>query len=75
MIGVAFEQKKRQKIECLLLKKNKYSGKKVHEGTFCKIWHVKIQIYPQISIEPKYHAFYFNNEVTVHGLVLLVQMN
>ena len=30
---------------------------------------------PQTFIEPKYGAFYLNNKVRVHGLVLLVQLS
>ena len=33
------------------------------------------KIYPQNPIEPKYGALYLNNKVTVHGLVLLVQLS
>ena len=44
-------------------------------GTFWKIRHIQIQIYPQTYIEPKCGAFYLKNEVSVHGLVLLVQLS
>ena len=47
----------------------------VLRGTFWKIWHIQIQIYPQTYIEPKYGAFYLKNKVSVHGLVLLVQLS
>ena len=42
---------------------------------FSKIWHIQIQLYPQNSIKPKSGALYLNNEVRVHGLVLLVQLS
>ena len=40
-----------------------------------KIQRIHIQIYPQTSIEPKYGEFYLKNEVSAHGLVLLVQLS
>ena len=40
-----------------------------------KLWRIQIQIYPETHIEPKYGAFYWNNKVRVHGLVLLVQVS
>ena len=43
-------------------------------GTFRKIRQIQIQINPQTSIEPKQGAFYLKNKVSVHGLVLLVQV-
>ena len=49
--------------------------KKVLRGTFWKIWHIQIQIYPQTYIEPKYGEFYLKNEVSAHGLVSLVQLS
>ena len=42
---------------------------------FGEIWRIQIQMYPQTSIEPKYGEFYLKNEVSVHGLVLLVQLS
>ena len=45
------------------------------KGTFWKIRRIQIQKYPQTSIEPKYGAFYLNDKVRVHGLVLLVQLS
>ena len=47
--------------------------KKVLKGTFWKIRRIQIEIYPETSMEPKYEAFYLDNKVRVHGLVLLVQ--
>ena len=47
----------------------------VLRGNFLKIRHIEIQIYPQTYIEPKYGAFYLKNEVSVHGLCLLVQLS
>ena len=44
-------------------------------GTFWKIRHIQIQIYPQTYVEPKYGAFYLKNEVSAHGLVLMVQLS
>ena len=44
-------------------------------GTFWKMWHKQIQIYPQTSIDPKYDAFYLKNKVSAHGLVSLVQLS
>ena len=49
--------------------------KKDLEVLFIKIGNVHIQIYSQTPIEAKYGAFYLNNEVRVHGLVLLVQQS
>ena len=42
---------------------------------FFLIWHIQINVYPTTYIEPKYCAFYSNNKVTVHGLVLLVKLS
>ena len=51
-----------------------YFGKiQVLRDNFGEIW--GIQIHPQTSIEPKYGDFYFKNEVSAHGLVLLVQLS
>ena len=36
---------------------------------------IKIKIYPHTSIEPKFGAFYLKNEVSAHGLYLLVQLS
>ena len=53
-----------------------YFGKKqVLRGTFGEIWRIQIQIYPQTSIEPRYGGFYLTNEVSAHGLGLLVQLS
>ena len=49
--------------------------KKYLEVIFPKIRHIQIQIYPQTYIEPKYGAFYLKNEVSAHGLVLVVQLS
>ena len=43
--------------------------------SFLKICRIQIKTCPQTSIEPKYSAFDLNNKVTVHGLVLLVQLS
>ena len=43
--------------------------------TFWKILQIQIEVYPKTSIEPKYGTFYLNNEVKVHGIVLLVQLS
>ena len=52
-----------------------YFGKtQVLRGTFGEIWRIQIQIYHETSIEPKYGAFYMKNEVSAHGLGLLVQL-
>ena len=45
------------------------------EVLFWKILHFQIQIYPQTYIVLKYGAFYLKNEVSAHGLVLLVQLS
>ena len=50
-------------------------AKKVLRSTFWKIGRIHIQIYPQNSIEPTYGAFNLNNEVRVHGLILLLQLS
>ena len=42
---------------------------------FRKIRQIHIQIYFQGPIEPKYGAFYLNNQVQFQGLVLLVQLS
>ena len=47
----------------------------VLQDNFGKIWRIQIHIYPQTSIEPKYGEFYLKNEVSAHGLVLLVQLS
>ena len=53
-----------------------YIGKKqVLRGTFGEIWRIQIQIYHQTTIEPKDGAFYLKDKVSVHGLVLLVQLS
>ena len=53
-----------------------YFGKiQVLRDNFGEIWRVRIQMYPQTSIEPKYGEFYLKNEVSAHGLVLLVQLS
>ena len=49
--------------------------KQVLRDHFGEIWRIQIQMYPQTSIEPKYGEFYFKNEVSAHGLVLLVQLS
>ena len=36
---------------------------------------MQIQIYPQTYMEPKYGAFNLKNEVSAHGLVLMVQLS
>ena len=54
---------------------NYFGKKQVLRGTFGEIWRIQIQIYPQTSIEPRYGAFYLTNEVSVHGLGLLVQLS
>ena len=71
VIGVVFNQNN-SKIGCFRLKSTRM--KKVLRGTFWKIRRLQIQICPQTSIEPKYGAFYMKDEVSAHGLVLLVQM-
>ena len=53
-----------------------YFGKiQALRDNFWEIWHIQIQMYPQTSIEPKYGEFYLKNQVSVHGLVLLVQLS
>ena len=53
-----------------------YFGKiKVLRDNFGEIWRIQIQMYPQTSIEPKYFEFYLKNDVSAHGLVLLVQLS
>ena len=54
---------------------NYFGKKQVLRGTFWEIWRIQIQIYPQTSIEPRYGAFYLTNEVSAHGLGLLVQLS
>ena len=49
--------------------------KKVLRGTFWKIRHIQIKIYPKTYIEPKYGAVYLKNKVSAHVLVLLVQLS
>ena len=48
---------------------------KILRGTFWKILHIQIQIYPQTYIEQKYGVSYLKNEVSAHGLVLVVQLS
>ena len=54
---------------------NYFGKKQVLRGTFGEIWRIQILIYPQTSIEPRYGAFYLTNEVSAHGLGLLVQLS
>ena len=61
------------KIGCFRLKSSRLQ--KVLQSTFGEIRRIQIQIYHQTSIEPKYGAFYFTDEVSEHGLVLLVQLS
>jgi hypothetical protein len=73
MFWVFFLNKNASKEGVLDLKVLGY--KIVLRGTFWKIWHILIKSYPQTYIEPKNGAFYLKNEVSVHGLVLLVQLS
>ena len=53
-----------------------YFGKiQVLRDNYGEIWRIWIQMYPQTSIEPKYGEFYLKNEVSAHGLNLLVQLS
>ena len=53
-----------------------YFGKiQALRGNFGEIWRIQIQIYPETSIKPKYGAFNLPNEVSAHGLGLLVQLS
>ena len=54
---------------------NYFGKKQVLRGTFREIWRIQIQIYPQTSLEPKYGAFNLKNEVSAHGLGLVVQLS
>ena len=54
---------------------NYFGKKQVLRGTFGEIWRIQIQIYPQNSVEPKYGELNLKNEVSAHGLVLLVQLS
>ena len=54
---------------------NYFGKKQVLRGTFWEIRHIQIQIYPQTSLEPKYGAFNLKNEVSAHGLGLVVQLS
>ena len=54
---------------------NYFGKKQVLRGTFGEIWRIQIQIGSQTSIEPKYGAFNLTNEVSAHGLGLLVQLS
>jgi hypothetical protein len=54
---------------------NYFGKKQVLRGSFGDIWRIQIQIYPQTSIEPRYGALYLTNEVSEHGLGLLVQLS
>ena len=53
---------------------NYFGQKQVHTSTFGEIWRIQIQMYPPTSLEPKYGAFNLMNEVSAHGIVLLVQL-
>ena len=44
-------------------------------GIFWEIWRIQIQLRPQISILPKYGAFYLKNTVRVPNPSLLVQLS
>ena len=74
MIRVVFDPKKPPKLGAFYKQKNT-EAKNVLRSTFWKIWRIHLQIYPQTSIEPKYGAFYLNNIVRVHGLILLDQLS
>ena len=53
-----------------------YFGKiQVLRDNFGEIWRIQIQIYHQTSIGTKDGAFYLKDEVSAHGLVLLVQLS
>ena len=54
---------------------NYFGKKQVLRGTFGEIWRIQIQIYPQNYVEPKYGAFNLKNEVSAHGLGLVVQLS
>ena len=54
---------------------NYFDKIQVLRNNFGDIWHIQIQMYAQNSIEPKYGEFYLKNEVSAHGLVLLVQLS
>ena len=61
------------KIGCFRLKSTRLL--KVLQGTFGEIRRIQIQIYHQASIEPKDGTFYFKDEVSEHGLVLIAQLS
>ena len=73
--GCFYQQKRLQNRVFWIRKYQDILKKKILRGTFWKIWHIQIQIYPQTYIESKYGAFYLKNEVSAHGLVLLVQLS
>ena len=54
---------------------NYFNKIQVLRDNFGDIWRIQIQMYPQNSIVPKYGEFYLKNEVSAHGLVLLVQLS
>ena len=52
---------------------NNIGNKQELRGTFGANWHIYTQMYNQNSFEPKYGAFYLNNKVSAHVLVLLMK--
>ena len=73
-----FPQKNLKRTCCCVAPKtmlpNYLCTKQVHIGTFWKVRRIQIKIYPRNSIKQKYRGFYLTNEVTVHRLVVHVQL-
>ena len=55
--------------------KKSTEAKNVLNCTFWKIRRIPNQIYPQTPVEPKYGAFYLNNEGRLHSIFLLAQLS
>ena len=54
---------------------NYFGKKQVLRGTFEEILHIQIQRYHQTSFDPKYGEFNLKNEVSAHGVGLVVQLS
>ena len=57
---------------CLL---NTLVKKQVLRGSFGEILLIQIQLFPQTSFEAELGSFNFKNEVSAHGLGLVVQLS
>ena len=54
---------------------NYFCKKQLLRGTFGDIWRIQIQMYPKTDVVLKYGASNLKNEVSAHGLGLVVQLS